>query len=48
MIGVDPGVFWAKTEMLIEEEYDWEIAYLQALVSICRKEEIIDAQRSSR
>jgi hypothetical protein len=40
MIGVAPGVFWAKTEMLAEEGYDREIAYLHALVSICREKGI--------
>jgi len=37
MIGIEPGLFWDRTRLLIEEGYDREIAYLQALVFICRE-----------
>ena len=40
MIGIDPGLFWGKTKVLTEEGYDREIAYLQALVFICREKGI--------
>ena len=40
MIGIEPGLFWDKTKLLTEEGYDREIAYLQALVFICREKGI--------
>jgi len=40
MIGIEPGVFWNRTKLLTEEGYDREIAYLQALIFICREKGI--------
>jgi phosphoserine phosphatase len=40
MIGIEPGVFWNRTKLLTEEGYDREVAYLQALIFICREKGI--------
>ena len=37
MIGIEPGLFWDRTRLLTEEGYDRELAYLQALVFLCRE-----------
>jgi len=40
MIGIGSDFFWDKTGVLAEEGYDREIAYLQALVLVCREKGI--------
>lgn len=40
MLGIEPGLFWDKTELLASEGYDREIAYLQSLVFVCKEKGI--------